>query len=109
MKTYNWHGWLVLDELDLPKGGAIQVHYWSGSRWEPACIFPNLEPETLFDPDKSDGWNEATEYCGLVPERMIRDNRVYWNFTGNFGGIPEGGTARLKVVRAGEGARPLSK
>jgi hypothetical protein len=84
------------------------VHYWSGSRWEPACIFPNLEPETLFDPDKSDGWNEATEYCGLVPERMIRDNRVYWNFTVNLGGVPEGGTARLKVVRAGEGARPLS-
>ncbi|MBR4674715.1 MAG: hypothetical protein IKP00_09635 [Victivallales bacterium] len=108
MKFYNWHGFLVLGELDLPKGGAVQVQYLKEGRWEPASVLPNLTEESLFAAHNSQDWDWATEYCGLVPERMVRDNRVYWNFTVNFGGIPKGGTARLKITRAASGGRPIS-
>ena len=109
MKVLNWHGWMVLDELDLPPGGGIKVEYLSdGGRFEPACIFPNLTEETLFEAHNHQDWNWATEYRGLVPERMIRDDKVYWNYYVNFAGLPENPDRKIRVTRFAPGGRVLS-
>ena len=109
MKVLNWHGWIVLDELDLPPGGGIKVEYLSdGGRFEPACMFPNRTEETLFEAHNHQDWNWATEYRGLVPEAMIRDDRVYWNYYVNFAGFPENPNRKLRVTRFAPGGRVLS-
>ncbi len=109
MKILNRHGWIVLDELDLPPEGGIKVEYLSdGGRFEPACMFPNRTEETLFEAHNHQDWNWATEYRGLVPERMIRDNKVYWNYYVNFAGLPENLNRKLRVTRFAAGGKVLS-
>ncbi len=109
MKIINWTGWVLLDELDLPPGGGIKVEFLADNgRYEPACIFPNLSEETLFEAHNHQDWTWATEYRGLVPERMIRDNRVYWNYYVNFAGLPENLYRTLRVIRYASGGRVLS-
>ena len=42
MRLYNWHGFVVADELEVPADGAVQLQYRGGGRWLPACVYPNL-------------------------------------------------------------------
>ncbi|MFA6929578.1 MAG: hypothetical protein WCT05_04570 [Lentisphaeria bacterium] len=110
MHISNWNGWIVLQELELPPGGGIKGEYLSDNgRFEPACLFPNLSEETLFEAHNHQDWNWATEYRGLVPERMIRDNKVYWNYYVNFAGLPENLTRKIRVTRYASGGRVLSE
>lgn len=103
MKIYNWHGWLVFGALDVPNGGGVKIEYQRNGRLEPACLFPNLTEEELFAAHNHQDWNWATEYCGLVPEYMLRDNRVYWNYYVNFNGMPETPEQFVVVTRYAEG------
>jgi hypothetical protein len=107
MKTYNWQGWLVFGDLDIPDGGGVKIEYRRNGRLEPACLFPNLSEEELFAAHNHQDWNWATEYCGLVPEYLIRDNRVYWNYYVNFNGMPESPEQDVVVTRYAEGGRVI--
>lgn len=108
MQFENWNGWMVLSGLELPPDGGIKAELMLNGRWEPACLFPNLTEEILFEPNNNQDWNWATEYRGLVPASLIRDDRVYWNYCVNFAGVPEPGGQRLRITRFAAGGRVLS-
>ncbi len=107
MNIYNRHGWVVFGELALPEGGGVKIEYLKNGRYEPACVFPNLTEESLFECHNNQDWTWATEYQGLVPGRMIRDNRVYWNYYVNFAGFPAEKTQQLRITRFAVGGRVL--
>lgn len=89
MQFENWNGWMVLSGLELPPDGGIKAELLMNGRWEPACLFPNLSEEILFEPNNNQDWNWATEYRGLVPAVLLRNDRVYWNYCVNFAGVPK--------------------
>ena len=109
MRLYNWHGFVVADELDVPSDGAVQLQYRGGDRWLPACVYPNLTEEELQSPCNDQDWNWATQYHGLVRGYQIRDRRVYWHYVANFGGVPEVREQELRIRQCGAGGRILSE
>lgn len=109
MRLYNWHGFVVADELDVPADGAVQLQYRGGDRWLPCCVYPNLTEEELQSPCNDQDWTWATQYHGLVRGYQIRDRRVYWHYAANFGGIPEVREQELRIRQCGAGGRILSE
>ena len=108
MQFENWNGWMVLSGLELPPDGGIKAELLMNGRWEPACLFPNLSEEILFEPNNNQDWNWATEYRGLVPAVLLRNDRVYWNYCVNFAGVPKPGGQYLRITRFAAGGRVLS-
>ena len=86
----NWHGFVVFEGLDVPAGGGLQVEYLDGTsgRFYPCCMMPNLTEEELQRPCNVQDWNFATQSFGYIAEYLIRDDRAYWNYPLDFGGIP---------------------
>jgi len=109
MRIYNWHGFVVTDELEIPPNGAVQLEYRRDGRWLPACVFPNLTEEELQSPCNDQDWNWATQYHGLVHGYQIRDRRVYWNYIANFNGIPENREQELRIRQCGAGGKILTE
>jgi len=109
MRLYNWHGFVVADELEVPSDGAVQLEYRGEGRWLPACVYPNLTEEELQSPCNDQDWNWATQYHGLVRGSMIRDRRVYWHYVADFGGVPAVREQELRIRRCGAGGRILSE
>lgn len=106
MKWFNWHGFVVLSELDVSADGGIQVEYkHSSGRWYPCSMMPNFTEETMFGPSNGQDWNFATHFLGYVEGYLIRDNQVYWNYPVNFGGIPEQKEWILRVRRSSNGGK----
>ena len=72
MRLENWHGFVVVRDLDVPPGGAVQVEYRLAGRWVAACVMPNLTEEELQSPCNGQDWNWATQFHGFVHGYQIR-------------------------------------
>ena len=106
----NWHGFVVFEGLDVPAGGGLQLEYLDGisRRFYPCCMMPNLTEEELQRPCNVQDWNFATQSFGYIAEYLIRDDRAYWNYPLDFGGIPDKREYTVRLRRMAPGGRTLS-